>query len=262
VPDLSAAVLKLAKSVKDFALLMSVPIAFVVVASVNAWKAGGDERRRQIGKVLLLLIAAVMAVSPLSLFEQYLGPLAFLLFLFSAPWDVEKDAGRSWYLIFAGVLLFLQSAMMLGWIVPNIVQNGGLAVARVIELQNEAHRIVGPDYRCERKFYSAAPLFLLADDVKYPPELVAGPFVMFLRGEPLARQGREFDFDAHLKKWNPDVVLWGYYLQNPEPNEVAVDRAIGDYAAGHNFVTATLGQIDGRTLQLGYRPGCKGSPHP
>ncbi len=53
--------------------------------------------------------------------------------------------------------------------------------------------------------------------MKYPPELAAGPFWMFLRGEPVARKGKQFDLDAHIKAWNPDVVIWGFYLNSRRP---------------------------------------------
>ena len=259
VDDLGAALLRITKAMKDFALLMSVPIGFVIVATLKAWRRGGAERREHIGKVLLLAFAAIMAVSPLYVFEQYLGPLAFLLFLFSAPWNSSSAATRSWYVLFAGVLLCLQCVIMARWIAPYLTGSGELAVASVVRLQNKAKQIVGGDYTCARKFYSAAPLFLLANDVRYPPELAAGPFLMFMRGEALARTGREFDLDGHLKNWNPDVVIWGYYTDSPYPNEKAADRTIRDYALQHKFVTTALGQIEGHRIELGYRAGCKPS---
>ena len=51
--------------------------------------------------------------------------------------------------------------------------------------------------------------------------------------------------------------MWGYYLDSDSPNEAEVDRAIRDYARNHAFVVAPLGKMEGRAIELAYRPGCK-----
>lgn len=143
------------------------------------------------------------------------------------------------------------------------MRDGNLLVTQVLDVQRKARNIVVNDYRCVRKFYSAAPLFLLENEIKYPPELAAGPFLMFfLRGEPLAQKGEEFDLDAHIKKWNSDIVIWGYHLGSQDPAEDAVDRFIRDYAVSHAFVVTSLGKVDGHEIELGYRPSCKGASRP
>ena len=100
-----------------------------------------------------------------------------------------------------------------------------LLVTQVLEVQHKARQIAVDGYSCERKFYSTAPLFLLENEIKYPPELAAGPFLMFfLRGEELAKKGEAYDLDAHIKAWNPDIVMWGYLIGSHEAAEDAVDR--------------------------------------
>jgi hypothetical protein len=261
VADATVAFLRITKFITIFVALMLIPIGFIIVATRKAWHRGDLELHKELARLLLLVSACVMAISPIYVFEQYLGPLAFLLFLFSAPWNSKRGRTRALYLILAGVMLCMQGVIMAQLISRHVMPDGNLAVAQVLEMQNNARQIVVNDYKCERKLYTAEPLFLLENDVKYPPELAAGPFLMFLRSEALAQKGEQFDLDAHIKKWNPDVVIWGYYLGSPERSEDAVDSIIRDYAINHAFVVTTLGHIDGHVIELGYRAGCKG-PHP
>ena len=260
VTDPASGLLRIGKFTSVFVVLMSIPIGFVVVAAVKTWRRGGREWRQTCGTLVLLTSAGIMAISPVYVFEQYFGPLAFLLFLFSAPWNSTRAATRR-YVILGGVMLCIQSVILAQSVSQSVTRNGNLGVAQVLKLQSHARQIVVNDYNCERKLYTSAPLFLLENDVRYPPELAAGPFLMFLR-EALARKGEEFDLNAHIQKWNPDVVMWGYYLGSQEPNEDAVDRIIRDYAIHHAFVVTTIGQIDGRVIELGYRAGCKTPPRP
>ena len=258
LPDAGAVLLRITNAVAVFAVLMAIPIGFFIVAARKAWRHGGGELREKCAQLLLVVAACVMAISPVFLFEQYFGPLAFLLLLFSAPWNSTRDRTRVLYLIFGGAMFCMQCVIMAEMFVPDVIRDGKLAVAQVVEVQNKARQIVGSGYRCERKLYSTAPLFLLENEIKYPPELAVGPFLMFfLRGEVLARKGQDFDLDAHIKKWNPDIVIWGYHIGSRDPAEDEVDRFIRDYAVNHAFVVISLGQVDGHAIELGYRRGCK-----
>jgi hypothetical protein len=198
-----------------------------------------------------------IAISPIFVFEQYFGPLALLLLLFSAPWHLTGEKQRSLFLAFDAAMVCMQCIILAQLFGPDTVRNGGLAVAQVRDVQNHARRIVASDHSCERKLYTAAPLFLLENGVKYPPEMAAGPFQMFLRSEALAQKGEAFDLNAKVKKWNPDIVIWGYHLGSHDPAENAVDRFIRDYAIGHGFVVTSIGQVGGHAIELGYWPGCK-----
>ena len=113
------------------------------------------------------------------------------------------------------------------------------------------------NYRCQRKFYSAEPLFLLDSRVKYPRELVAGPFLLFVKGGNLAGTGQEFDLQGRIVQWNPDVVIWGYFLGAKASGEDGADRAIRDYALERKFQVVPIGFVDGHDLYLAYRSDCK-----
>jgi len=246
-----------------FAALMAIPIGFFIAAAWTAWRQGGGELREKSAQLLLLAATGAMAISPVILFGQYFGPLAFLLLLFSAPWEPSGDQTRFRYKVFACAMLCIQAVIVVGIVGPDTVRNGNVVVAEVLKAQKAARQIVASDYRCERRLYTTVPLFLLENNVKYPPELAAGPFLMiFLRGDPLVQKGVAFDVEAHIKKWDPDVVIWGYFLGSSDPAENAVDRSIRDYALSRGFVVTPLGQVDGHDIELGYRAGCRRSPRP
>jgi hypothetical protein len=229
-----------------------------MAATWTAWRQGGAGLREKFAQLLLLAAACAMAVSPVILFGQYFGPLAFLLLLFSAPWSPSGAQTRFRYKIFACAMLCLQAVIVVGIVVPGISRDGVLVVAEVLNVQKAARQVVAGSYHCERKLYTTVPLFLLENNVKYPPELAAGPFLMiFLRGDSLAQKGLAFDVDAHIKKWDPDIVIWGYFLGSHDPAEDAVDRSIRDYAISRSFSIASLGKVDGHEIELGYRTGCK-----
>lgn len=257
VPSPAAGAFRITISSLMFALLMCVPIGFMIAKTRNAWRRGGAGLGKVCGELLLLASTYAMAMSPIYIFEQYLGPLAFLLLLFSMPWNSADQASR-WRYAFLAVAMLCVQFVVLGQLISRYVTpDGNLQVVQVVKAQDRARQIVGDGYRCERKLYSTSPLFLLENDVKYPPELAAGPFWMFLRGEAVARKGKQFDLDAHIKAWNPDVVIWGFYLNSANPAEAAVDREIRDYAFSHAFKVARIGQVDGQSIELGYRADCR-----
>ncbi len=241
-----------------FVTLMAIPIGFFAAALWRAWRRGGTELRERSAQLLLLAAACAMAISPIFVFGQYLGPLAFLLLLFSAPWKSTGDRTRFFYLIFGGAMLGMQCVIMAMIVGPDLLRDRSLLVTQVLDVQRKARQIAVEGYSCERKFFSAAPLFLLENEIKYPPEFAAGPFLMFfLRGEELAKKGEAYDLDAHIKAWNPDIVIWGYHVGSRELAEDTVDRAIRDYAVKSAFIVTPLGQVDGHDIALGYRAGCK-----
>ncbi len=258
LPDATAVFMRITNTLAVFVILMAIPIGFFAVAAMKAWRVGGAELRDRCAQLLLLAAATAMAISPIFLFEQYFGPLAFLLLLFSAPWDASRDRTRLLYLIFAGAMFGMQCLITVEMFGPDVIRDRSLVVSQVLEAQKKARRIVMDGYSCERKLYTTAPLFLLENEVRYPTELAVGPFLMFfLRGEVLEQKGQAFDLDAHIKKWNPDIVIWGYHIGSRDPAEDAVDRFIRDYATSHAFVVTSLGQVDGHPIELGYRAGCK-----
>ena len=253
--NLHDGLLRIAKATLVFAVLMSIPLGFLAAAAIKQWRRGGAAFLHEGAKHLVVLVAYVMAISPIFVYPQYFGPLALLILLFSAPWDSE--ALRPLYVKLGAVLFCAQCIQMISQTYQGAQPDGDLVVAQVLKLQSRARQIVSDGYRCERKVYTAEPLFLLENGVKYPPELAAGPFIMFMRGEAIERKAKAFDLDGHLQKWNPDIVLWGYYLDSKSPNEAATDRTIRDYARNHAFVVVPLGKMEGHPIELAYRPGCK-----
>jgi hypothetical protein len=144
------------------------------------------------------------------------------------------------------------------WIYTYYARSDGLEVLQVIKLQRRAADIVDSNYKCERKFYSAEPLFLLDNNVRYPPELASGPFLLFIgRRTDVSKFGSEFDVNAKLAEWNPDIVIWGYFLGRETSEQDEVDRAIRDYAITHEFKIRQIGYIDRREVYAGFRASCR-----
>ena len=257
VPDAATGLLRIGKFIGVFVVLMAIQIGFVAASSLAAWRANGLQRARLCGAWLLLASAGAMAISPVYVFEQYWGPLALLLLLFSVPWNSTDPKARRLYVILGGIMLAMQCAVLAQVFARNVAPDGNLGAVQLRMVQGNARQAVGKGYACDRKLYSASPLFLLENGVKYPPEMAAGPFLMFLRGDAVASKGNQFDLEAHLSAWNPDIAIWGYYLDSSDPAEADVDRIIRDYAIGHDFVVTPIGQMAGHKIEIGTRPGCQ-----
>jgi hypothetical protein len=256
------AVFRIASAVMIFVVLMAIPIGFFIAAAWQAWTRGGTELREKISELLLLAAAAAMAISPIFVYEQYFAPLVLLLFLFSAPWSLSTGRTRRLYVICAGALWCMQSVILAKQLGPEVFRQDNV-VTQVLAVQKKARQVAVNDYRCDRRVYTTTPLFLLENEIKYPPELVAAPFLMLLlRGDVLARKGEAYDLEAHMNKWSPDIVVWGYFLDSRDGAEDAVDRFVKDYAINRAFVVTSLGQVNGHEIKLGYRAGCKGVSRP
>jgi hypothetical protein len=244
-----------AKVMTVFFGLMSIPIGFTVAAMVEEHRRLGSVPVGA-GRLILLVFAALMAVSPVRVLMQYLGPLALLLFQFSMPRRFSSEVLRFRYIACAVPLLLVQGVIATRFIADNFNANDGLAVVQILKLQKHAREIVDNNYKCERKFYSAEPLFLLDNKVKYPRELAAGPFLLFLGRRNLTGIGKDFDVAASIERWNPDVVIWGYFLGN-KPERDEVDRAVRDYAIERAFTITSVGHLEGRDIYLAYRSDCR-----
>jgi hypothetical protein len=256
------AIFRIASAVMTFIVLMAIPLGFFIAGAWQAWTRGGAELRGKVSELLLLAAAAAMAISPIFVYEQYFAPLVLLLFLFSAPWSPGEGRTRRLYLICAGAMWCMQCIILAKQLGPDVIRKDNV-VTQVLAVQNKARQVAVNDYRCERRLYTITPLFLLENEVRYPPELVAAPFLMILlRGDVLTQKGEAYDLAAHMNKWNPDIVVWGYFLGSQNAAEDAVDRSVRDYATSHAFVVTPLGQVNGHDIELGYRPGCKGAPRP
>jgi hypothetical protein len=241
----------------EFLFQMSIPLAFMIAGLVEEYRHFGSGPRAA-GRLILVVSAYAMAISPFFVFVQYFAPLALLLLQFSIPHPLTSEKLRFRYVIFLVVLFCAQAGIMIErgiWYYSS--RSGGLDVLEVIKLQGRAREIVDDQYKCERKFYSAEPLFLLDNKIKYPSELAAGPFLLFLSRRDLTGIGKDFDVIARINRWKPDVVIWGYFLENITQPADEVDRIIRDYAIEQKFKIAPLGQFDGRDIYLGYRSECK-----
>ncbi len=239
-----------------FAFVMFIPAMCLVAAEMEEYRRSGNARKI-LGRQVLVALACLMAISPVVVFNQYLAPAAFLLFLFSMPRPFFGRGIRARYVFLSVALLVFQSFTTI-WLTYYFFQDGEPDVLRVLRIQARANEIVGSQYKCERKFYSAEPLFLLENRVKYPRELASGPFLLFLgRSANLSRFGNEFDVTTSITRWNPDIVIWGYFLGSKDPGQDEVDRAVRDYAMSREFKVQQIGYIDGKTIYLAYKASCK-----
>jgi hypothetical protein len=210
------------------------------------------------GKLIVIMSAYVMAVAPGFVNDQYLAPLAWLLFLFSVPGTSSSDLLQSRYVICFLVLFCTQIGIMIEHGVKQYVNDSkGSDVVEVIRIKNRAHEIVDAGYKCERRFYSAEPLFLLDNRVRYPRELAAGPFLLFLGRRDLRQIGDDFKITNRIKQWRPDIVVWGYFVDSTTTAADEVDRVVRAYAVQENFKVVPLGSFDQRDIYLGYRRGCR-----
>jgi hypothetical protein len=73
-----------------------------------------------------------------------------------------------------------------------------------------------------------------------PTRTSGGTFSSLLGRRALVEIGSDFDVMSRIKSWEPDVVIWGYYLDDEISERAEVDRAIRDYAIARKFKT----QID------------------
>ena len=131
-----------------------------------------------------------------------------------------------------------------------------------MDIQSNVHKIVDSNYKCDRRFYSAEPIFLLDNKTKYPPELAAGPFLLFLGRRALTEIGSDFDVMSRIKLWDPDIVIWGYFLDEVSERAeveraIEVDRAIRDYAFAQKFKAQMVGNLGSHKIYLAYRADCR-----
>ena len=239
-----------------FAFVMFIPAVCMVTAEIEEYRRSASARKI-VGRQVLVAFACLMAVSPVVVFNQYLGPAAFLLFLFSIPPPFSSRGIRVRYIFLSVVLLVFQSITTIR-LTYHFFQNGEPDVLRVLHIQARANEIIGSQYKCERKFYSAEPLFMLENNVKYPRELASGPFLLFLgRSAELSKFGNEFEVTTSITRWNPDIVIWGYFLGSESPGQDEVERAVRDYAISHEFKLQPIGYIDRKTIYLAYKANCK-----
>ena len=239
-----------------FAFVMFIPVVCMITAEREEYRRTGNADKIM-GRQVLIAFACLMALSPVVVFNQYLGPAAFLLFLFSMPVPFSSRSIRDRYIFLSAVLLVFQSITTIR-LTYNFFQNGEPDVLRVLRIQAHASEIIGSQYKCERKLYSAEPLFMLENNVKYPRELASGPFLLFLgRSAELSKLGNEFEVTTSITRWNPDIVIWGYFLGSESPGQDEVDRAVWNYAISREFKIQSIGSIDGKTIYLAYKANCK-----
>jgi hypothetical protein len=233
-----------------FGAPLFVPIAFTLAVAIQQYRLCSSAKLA--GPLIAVLCAYLMAISPGTPFPGYFAPLAFLVLLFSVPWRQSSKTLRTPYIIFSTLLLCFQATFII-----ILISNHGPALWQVVNIQSNARKIVDSNYKCDRRFYSAEPIFLLDNKVKYPRELAAGPFLLFLGRRALTEIGSEFDVTSRIKSWDPDVVIWGYFLDRESSEREEVDKAIRDYAIARRFKTQIIGNLVDREIYLAYRADCK-----
>jgi hypothetical protein len=234
-----------------FGAPLFIPIAFTLAVAIQQHRLCGSAKLGA-GHLIAVLCAYLMAISPGIPFPTYFAPLAFLVFLFSVPWRQSSKTLRTPYIIFSVLLLCFQATFMI-----ILITTHGPALWQVMNIQSNVRKIVDSNYKCDRRFYSAEPALLLDNKIKYPRELAAGPYLLFLGRRALTEIGSDFDVMLRIKLWDPDVVIWGYFLDSKISEQDEVDRAIRDYAIARKFKAQIVGNLDGHKIYLAYRADCK-----
>lgn len=235
---------------------MLIPLAFTGLRLIEEHRSPNGSYVA-VGKLTLIASAYFMAAAPGFVYDEFLAPLAFLLVLFSVPSVSSSERLQSRYIIFFFVLFCTQTAIMIERGTSYWLNFSGKAfdVVEVIKIQNRAQKIVDLTYSCSGKLYTAEPVFLLNAKIQYPRELAAGPFLLFLQ-QDLRKLGDDFDVTNRIERWQPDIVIWGYYV-NRDPTGDKVDRIVQSYAVRHNFKIVPLGSLDQSKIYLAYRRGCR-----
>jgi hypothetical protein len=261
--DLAHSAKQTLDELRGFAELMVVPAAFLVVRLVDQplrerWRAG-------LLALSFLVCGTVMAVAGRTIFPQYLAPLAMLVMFFCLP-DLGTPPERKRVLWIIGVTFFAIQSSTLLLPAAKAVITGDLLMLKAVKIQRQAARIAATLNNCDRRFYSAEPLFLLTEDVKYPAELGAGPFLLALRGGLLKPEDVGVDIDARLKEWAPNLVIYGYYgpwQKNSQPavpdfsSFSEVDDKIRNYANERGFETMPVGVVENETITIAYDKACR-----
>ena len=234
-----------------FGLPLSIPIAFTLAVAIQQQRLSGCVKPAA-GRLIAVLFAYLMAISPGIPFPGYFAPLAFFVFLFSVPWRQSSKMLRKPYIIFSSLLLCFQATFMI-----ILLTTRGPALQQVMNIQSKVRTIVDSNYKCDRRFYSAEPIFLLDNKIKYPRELAAGPFLLFLGRRALTEIGSDFDVMSRIKQWDPDIVIWGYFLDDDVSERDEVDRAIRDYAIAQKFKAQMVGNLGSHKIYLAYRDDCR-----
>jgi hypothetical protein len=234
-----------------FGAPLAIPTAFTVAVAIQQYRLCGSAKIGA-GRLIAVTCAYLMAISPGLPFPGYFAPLAFLVLLFSVPWHQSSKTLRVPYIFFSALLLCFQATFILILITTHTP-----ALQQVMTIQSNARKIVDSNYKCDRRFYSAEPIFLLDNKIKYPRELGAGPFLLFLGRRAPTEMGSDFDIMSRIKSWDPDIVIWGYFLNDETSERDEVDRAVRDYAIARKFETQFLGNLVGHKIYLAYRPDCK-----
>jgi hypothetical protein len=238
----------------DFAVFMVVPMAFLVLRLF-------DESPRERWQARLLALgfigcSIVMAVVARYIWPQYLAPLALFMMFFCLP-ELGTPVERKRVLWVIGMTFFVvQFSTILVQVSERVLREKDLVILEVVKMQRKAARIAETLTKCDRRFYSSQPLFLLSKDVKYPAELGAGPFLMALRGGALKPEDVGVDIDARLKEWVPNLVIYGFYADHNYKNFLEVDDKIQNYAAEHGFQTMPLGTVTNHTIVIAYDKAC------
>lgn len=240
-------------SLLRFAELMTVPFGFVALRLVDLHP---PKRWRTWAPVAGFIgCSLVMAMAPLTIYPQYLAPCALIILLFSIPDAGALSEQKNAFWIIGVTLLLIQLGSLFYTTTQLIRSQKGLAMLEVVRMQRRAEGLAATMNKCDRRLYSPEPLFLLSEDIKYPAELVSGPFLLALRGGNLKKEDYGIDIDARINEWAPTLLIYGYYA-NEHNNFSEIDEKMQVYAADHSFETRTLGVLDGRTVVMAYSKAC------
>lgn len=227
---------------------LSVPVVLLLAVTI----LGRVSRKRAAEALTLLLLAYAMAIVPRVLFPQYLAVLAAFVCFLAVEFVANLEAGQRRIGI---VSLAIFCVVQFSLTVPafNFLRLNEYSVSQVASIQERARATVSVLGGCapRPRVFTTQPAFFLADNVEYFPATAAGPFWFRLfDGLPRGHEHSR-DIEADLEAFQPDIVVFGYYLGDSGVGNV--DRMLRDYSIRYDMVESAIGSIHGQEIVLGRR---------
>ena len=146
-----------------------IPIAFTLAVAMQQHRLCGFGNGA--GRLIAVLCAYLMAISPGFPFPGYFAPLTFLSSVL-VPWRQSRKRSARRIHFFSLLLCFNNVHDVFDY-------TRGSALRQVIDIQSEARKIVDGNYKCDRRFLSRSRYF--RSTIKLNTQrITTGPFLLFL----------------------------------------------------------------------------------